>query len=246
MDASSGKDISTKDPSYFSAICIERCGGACCDPWWGIISYTVEKRGGLSNLSDFRRGLLEGLRKRERRIVEAYVTREDTPRPLFSRPEKYNLIIKEIRADGATLHIGLIAMFAFRCRFLSPENSCTVHPYVIGGADIRPTHCGYLGLPDVKPGEKGYCRIIHSAQSPHGDDASIERAMEVERAAAAKHLSEGLQSDEEVVDRVINRIKDYCADNLKYLLPLEKEKTPGRNDPCTCGSGKKFKKCHGR
>lgn len=23
------------------------------------------------------------------------------------------------------------------------------------------------------------------------------------------------------------------------------EKTPGRNDPCPCGSGKKFKKCHG-
>jgi len=23
------------------------------------------------------------------------------------------------------------------------------------------------------------------------------------------------------------------------------EKLPGRNDPCYCGSGKKFKKCHG-
>ena len=22
--------------------------------------------------------------------------------------------------------------------------------------------------------------------------------------------------------------------------------TPGRNDPCPCGSGKKFKHCHGR
>jgi len=22
-------------------------------------------------------------------------------------------------------------------------------------------------------------------------------------------------------------------------------KTPGRNDPCPCGSGKKYKKCHG-
>lgn len=25
----------------------------------------------------------------------------------------------------------------------------------------------------------------------------------------------------------------------------DKKKTPGRNDPCYCGSGKKFKKCHG-
>ncbi len=26
---------------------------------------------------------------------------------------------------------------------------------------------------------------------------------------------------------------------------LRKEATPGRNDPCSCGSGKKYKKCHG-
>lgn len=28
--------------------------------------------------------------------------------------------------------------------------------------------------------------------------------------------------------------------------PLIKDKLPGRNDPCPCGSGKKFKNCHGR
>ncbi len=28
--------------------------------------------------------------------------------------------------------------------------------------------------------------------------------------------------------------------------PIVKEKLPGRNDPCPCGSGKKFKQCHGR
>ena len=28
--------------------------------------------------------------------------------------------------------------------------------------------------------------------------------------------------------------------------PIHKEKQPGRNDPCPCGSGKKFKNCHGR
>lgn len=27
--------------------------------------------------------------------------------------------------------------------------------------------------------------------------------------------------------------------------PVRKEAEPGRNDPCPCGSGKKFKKCHG-
>ncbi|WP_295852114.1 UPF0149 family protein [uncultured Xylophilus sp.] len=29
------------------------------------------------------------------------------------------------------------------------------------------------------------------------------------------------------------------------VTPLRKEAEPGRNDPCPCGSGKKYKKCHG-
>ncbi len=29
-------------------------------------------------------------------------------------------------------------------------------------------------------------------------------------------------------------------------IPIMKDKLPGRNDPCPCGSGKKFKQCHGR
>ena len=28
--------------------------------------------------------------------------------------------------------------------------------------------------------------------------------------------------------------------------PISVDKAPGRNDPCPCGSGKKYKKCHGR
>jgi len=40
------------------------------------------------------------------------------------------------------------------------------------------------------------------------------------------------------------------AEEVKPSLPVdispEKFKNVGRNDPCPCGSGKKFKKCHGR
>jgi len=28
--------------------------------------------------------------------------------------------------------------------------------------------------------------------------------------------------------------------------PVQVDKVPGRNEPCYCGSGKKFKLCHGR
>ncbi|HBO0861634.1 SEC-C domain-containing protein [Pseudomonas aeruginosa] len=32
----------------------------------------------------------------------------------------------------------------------------------------------------------------------------------------------------------------------KSIIPPLKIKKTGRNDPCPCGSGAKFKKCHGR
>jgi uncharacterized protein len=35
------------------------------------------------------------------------------------------------------------------------------------------------------------------------------------------------------------------ADNAPKAATRRVEATPGRNDPCHCGSGKKFKKCHG-
>ncbi len=35
------------------------------------------------------------------------------------------------------------------------------------------------------------------------------------------------------------------AKNFKNSRTVRKEKEPGRNDPCPCGSGKKYKKCCG-
>ena len=32
----------------------------------------------------------------------------------------------------------------------------------------------------------------------------------------------------------------------KSRMPVHVEKTVGRNDPCPCGSGKKYKNCHGK
>jgi len=36
------------------------------------------------------------------------------------------------------------------------------------------------------------------------------------------------------------------AEAPEVVAPVRVEKTPGRNEPCWCGSGKKFKLCHGR
>lgn len=36
------------------------------------------------------------------------------------------------------------------------------------------------------------------------------------------------------------------VDKTKVTKPIIVDNRPGRNDPCPCGSGKKFKYCHGK
>ena len=42
-------------------------------------------------------------------------------------------------------------------------------------------------------------------------------------------------------EKMTEIVKDF-----KRSKTVVKEKEPGRNDPCPCGSGKKYKKCCGR
>lgn len=41
-------------------------------------------------------------------------------------------------------------------------------------------------------------------------------------------------------EKMVSIVKDYKRSKI-----VHKEKEPGRNDPCPCGSGKKYKKCCG-
>jgi SEC-C motif-containing protein len=37
----------------------------------------------------------------------------------------------------------------------------------------------------------------------------------------------------------------YAQGRVVGVPPVRREEHPGRNEPCSCGSGKKYKKCHG-
>lgn len=39
---------------------------------------------------------------------------------------------------------------------------------------------------------------------------------------------------------------DIATEETPKQMPIRVEKAPGRNDPCPCGSGKKYKHCHGK
>ena len=58
------------------------------------------------------------------------------------------------------------------------------------------------------------------------------------------------------VDRITSAVRSIHAFWLAHRArtgeeirdlrqPIRKAPVPGRNDPCPCGSGKKFKRCHG-
>lgn len=62
------------------------------------------------------------------------------------------------------------------------------------------------------------------------------------QAAKADHLY-----SLEAWDAVLNEEKrDEITKEYKKSKTVIKEKTPGRNDACPCGSGKKYKKCCGK
>lgn len=64
---------------------------------------------------------------------------------------------------------------------------------------------------------------------------SLEYAEQLDRAIAAAELQRILQGDpEELEDGAV----------FEPALPPAPGKRPGRNDPCWCGSGKKYKNCH--
>ena len=44
----------------------------------------------------------------------------------------------------------------------------------------------------------------------------------------------------------VQDLRCYWVQNAPKPVTRTVEKLPGRNDPCHCGSGKKFKKCHGQ
>jgi preprotein translocase subunit SecA len=46
--------------------------------------------------------------------------------------------------------------------------------------------------------------------------------------------------------RMPQRITLNRGDGEEAKKPAKAENKAGRNDPCPCGSGKKYKKCHGK
>ena len=68
------------------------------------------------------------------------------------------------------------------------------------------------------------------------------------QAFARDHWKDGDPTREELIDEACFAVQDlrvWWLDHSPRRPPRRVAATPGRNDPCWCGSGRKFKKCHG-
>lgn len=220
-----------------SHICVTLCKGACCDPWWGIIFYSLKNEGGPAHL---KKEITESLRERVERIKGSYVTNENPSRSLFKDPERYGVKLEGIRQERGVDVLSLRAMFAFKCLYLSPDKTCSIHPAILG-RDIRPPHCAELGAPAARAGEKGYCRIIEATIKNRDNEKAILSAIEIEKNASESHYKECFPTLDGAVEAVMKEIRNKKDSRVVRVS----DKVIGRNDPCFCKSGKKYKKCHG-
>ena len=75
-----------------------------------------------------------------------------------------------------------------------------------------------------------------------------EQTAEVREAAPVQAPKQQYTESKENLDEDRSEMAKAAARDTREQVtqPIIKSKQPGRNDPCPCGSGKKFKNCHGR
>jgi preprotein translocase subunit SecA len=67
---------------------------------------------------------------------------------------------------------------------------------------------------------------------------------EVSKYIMKAQIRDNLQRQEVVKDT--QAVSGSQEDKKKTNKPYVKKSNVGRNDPCPCGSGKKYKNCHGK
>jgi preprotein translocase subunit SecA len=101
-----------------------------------------------------------------------------------------------------------------------------------------------MGTPNAAYGEKGFCRIIGAANDNCKE--SVDEAINLEASSIETYLKMSEPTATHAVKRITTEIEEYLRISADEKKPLKTEKKPGRNDPCSCGSEKKFKKCCGK
>jgi preprotein translocase subunit SecA len=89
------------------------------------------------------------------------------------------------------------------------------------------------------------CSILTRAQIP--EMQQVQEAAPEQRTQRQQYVeSKQNVGEEQLVDKNQQAAAQQDTRAQQPRTPIMKDKLPGRNDPCPCGSGKKFKNCHGK
>ena len=91
------------------------------------------------------------------------------------------------------------------------------------------------------------CSILTRAQIPEATQQQVREAAPEQRTQRQQY-TESKQNigEEQLTDPNQAAAAAHDTRAQQNRTPIIKDKLPGRNDPCPCGSGKKFKNCHGK
>ena len=86
--------------------------------------------------------------------------------------------------------------------------------------------------------------FLSRATLPLPDESQVREARQPQ--SPQKGLRAGRENDFDRAARQQQQAIDSSSQQPQKVMPVHVEKKVGRNDPCPCGSGKKYKNCHGR
>ena len=89
------------------------------------------------------------------------------------------------------------------------------------------------------------CSILTRGQIPELQQ-QIQEAAPEQRTQRQQYTESKQQIGEEQLTDPNQAAATQHDTRAQQRTPIIKDKLPGRNDPCPCGSGKKFKNCHGK
>jgi preprotein translocase subunit SecA len=89
--------------------------------------------------------------------------------------------------------------------------------------------------------------VLNRGQIPEMQQQEVREAAP-EQHTDRRQYTENKQNaqEEQLVDRSQQAAAQQDTRVRQPRTPIVRDKLPGRNDPCPCGSGLKFKNCHGK
>lgn len=89
--------------------------------------------------------------------------------------------------------------------------------------------------------------ILYQQMMANFDEWMAQNKENIEKAMAARVSAEQTPADNSHIRKVVENLTAPVAEGDASASSAQgsSQHAPGRNDPCYCGSGKKFKKCHG-